>query len=207
MRRQAQPDVIPSKKEHRVVMRRPAKASSEFPTARCRGATGHIEDQNLKSPGSRQTCTIDAEKLGPLAVAYITKMLNCSLETATIPSIWQKSRVIPLFQAGKSPKEAKSYRSVSLLSPMIKLMETSLLPTVMNGVVNAEHQHGFRKGRSTTTSLCEVDQHIRSGLNKKPPINRNIMVALDLPPAFDTVSIGTLLINVSVLEIDPAVKR
>ena len=146
------------------------------------------------------------KELGPLAVAYI-KMFNCSFANATIPSIWKKPRVIPLLNDGKSPKEAQSYRPVSLLSPMIKLMETALPPTLMDGAVYAEHQHGFRKGRSMTSALCEIDGHIRAGLNKKTPVDQTIMVARDLRATFDTVNIDKLLCKVYKLEIDPVVKR
>ena len=162
--------------------------------------------KNSKALGPHQLAPLMLNKLGPLAVAYI-KMFNCSLANMTIPSICNKSRVIPLLKAGKSPKEAMSYRPISLLSPMIKLMETALLPTVMDGAVYAEHQHGFRKGRSTTSALCEIDGHIRAGLNKKTPVDGTIMVALDLRAAFDRVSSDKLLCKVNELEIDPVVKR
>ena len=55
--------------------------------------------------------------------------------------------------------------------------------------------------------LSEIDGHIRAGLNKKTPVDRTIMVALDLRAAFDTVSIDKLLCKVNELEIDPVVKR
>ena len=115
--------------------------------------------------------------------------------------------MISLLKEGKSPKEAKSYRPVSILSPMINLMETALLPTVMEGAVYTEHQHGFRKRRPTTSALCEIDGHIRAGLNKKTPVDRNIMVALNLRAALDTLSIDKLVCKVNEIEIDPVLKR
>ena len=154
----------PCKKEkgHRAVMRKFSKASSEFRLLNVEVQQAIARARNSKALGPDQLAPLMLKKLGPLAVAYI-KMFNCSLAAnMTIPSIWNKSRVIPLLKAGKSPKEAMSYRPISLLSPMIKLMETALLPTVMDGAVYAEHQHGFRKGRSTTSALCEIDEHIRA---------------------------------------------
>ena len=89
---------------------------------------------------------------------------------------------------------------------MIKLLETSLLPTVRKDAVFVEHQHSFRPGKSTTSTLCEIDRHIREGLNKKAPADRTIMVALDLRAAFDTVSIKKLLMKVDCLDIEPVVE-
>ena len=191
----------------RKVKRKLSKASSEFRLLNVEVQQAIARTKNSKALGPDQLASLMLKKLGPLAVAYITKMFNCSFANATIPSIRNKSRVIPLLKAGKSPKEAKSYRPVSLLSPMIKLMKMALLPTVMDGAVYVEHQHGFRKGRSTTSALCEIDGHIRAGFNKKTPVDRTIMVALDLRAASDTVSIDKLLCKVNELEIDPVVKR
>ena len=90
-------------------------------------------------------------KLGPRAAGYITRMFNISLQIGIIPSIWKKARVVPLLKPGKPADEAKSYRPVSLLSPLIKLFEKVLLPHLSSKYEYAEHQHGFTAGRSITS--------------------------------------------------------
>ena len=109
-----------------------------------------------------------------------------------IPSIWKTARIIPFLKPGKPDDTGKSYRPVSLLSPLVKALETLLLPTLTEHLPVVAHQHGFRKARSTTTALYEIDCHITRGLNKRKSIDRTVLVALDLRAAFDTVNINKL---------------
>ena len=71
----------------------------------------------------------------------------------------------------------------------------------------ADHQHGLRKGRSTTTSLYEIDCHITRGLKKRKPVDRTVLVALDLRAAFDTVNINKLLNIILASKITKNTKR
>ena len=71
----------------------------------------------------------------------------------------------------------------------------------------ADHQHRFRKGRSTTTALYEIDCHITRGLNKRKPVDRTVLVALDLRPGFDKVNINKLLNIILASKIPKYTKR
>ena len=71
----------------------------------------------------------------------------------------------------------------------------------------ADHQHGFRKGRSTTIALYEIDGHITRGINKRKPVDRTVLVALDLRAAFDTVNINKLLNIILASKIPKYTKR
>ena len=102
-------------------------------------------------------------------------------------------RLIPLAKPGKDPGQAKSYRTIALLSPVAKLIERLLLPEFNFNVNFQEHQHGFRKERATTTALNCISFYIKAGLNKAKPRQRTLMVALDLTAAFDTVDHHHLL--------------
>ena len=134
-------------------------------------------------------------------------MFNRSIKHSVIPVIWKCSRVIPLLKPGKPADQVKSYRPVSLLSPLIKLLETSMLPFVLESFSHAEHQHGSRKGHSTTTALCEIDDHIRTGLNRRKPAHRTFMVFLDIRAAFDTVNINKLIEMIEKLNLHVNIKR
>ena len=144
--------------------------------------------------------------LGPKAHSYIAGMFQTSLNTGVIPSIWKTPRIIPLLKPGKPDDTGKSYRPVSLLSPLVKALETLLLPTLTEHLPMADHQHGFRKGRSTT-ALYEIDCHITRGLNKRKPVDRTVLVALDLRAAFDTVNINKLLNIILTSKIPKYTKR
>ena len=97
------------------------------------------------------------------------------MSTLSIPSLWKIGRIIPILKPNKSPEQSTSYRPISLLSPLAKLMEKLVLGTL------------------TTTALHAIHDHIQRGLNEKRPNKRTIMVALDLTRAFHTVNIGILM--------------
>ena len=134
-------------------------------------------------------------------------MFQTSLNTGVIPSKWKTARIIPLLKPGKPDDTSKSYRPVSLLSPLVKALDTLLLLTLTEHLPMADHQHGFRKGRSTTTALYEIDCHITRGLNKRKPVDRTVLIALDLQAAFDTVNINKLLKIILASKIPKYTKR
>ena len=130
-----------------------------------------------KALGPDELSPLMLKHLGPKAHSYIARMFQTSLNTGVIPSIWKMARIIPLLKPGKPDDTGKSYRPVSLLSPPVKALETLHLPTLTEHLPMADHQHGFRKGRSTTTALYEIDYHITRGLNRRKPVDRTVLVA------------------------------
>ena len=146
-----------------------------------------------KALGPDELSPLMLKHLGPKAHIYIAGMFQTSLNTGVIPSIWKTARIIPLLKLGKPDDTGKSYHPVSLLSPLVKALEMLLLPTLTEHLPMVYHQHGFRKGRSTTTALYEIHCHITRGLNKRKPVDRTVLVALELRAAFDTVNVNKLL--------------
>ena len=146
------------------------------------------EANNSKALGPDNISTLHLKKSGPLARSYIAALATLSFSTGRIPGIWKRATVIPLLKPGKKPEEAASYRPVSLLSPIARIIERIALPEIRKCVDLPSIQHGFRKGHSTTSALCNVSESVRCGLNKKRPPQRTVIVALDLKRAFDTVN-------------------
>ena len=91
-------------------------------------------------------------------------------------------------QAHKSVNEGPSYRPISLLSPLAKLLESIMLPQIQEAITLKPHQHSFRKGHSKVTALQQISDHITLGLNQEKPVNHTVLVAIDLSKAFDTVN-------------------
>lgn len=54
-------------------------------------------------------------------------------------------------QYEKPSNEDSSYRPISLLSTLARLLETLLLPTMTEHLKPPKHQHGFHKMHSITT--------------------------------------------------------
>ena len=145
--------------------------------------------------------------LGPAAINYVTELFNEVIKSSNTPPIWKTGCIIPLLKPDKLSDERKRYRPVSLLSPLAKTLEVLLQPTILQSVNLANHQHGFRKSRSTVTAMHEITSHLKSGLNKNKPVDRSILVAVDLSCAFDTVNHEILLSDISNLQLDPHINK
>jgi hypothetical protein len=130
--------------------------------------------------------------LGHTAINYLTDIFNLSLNTNNIPSIWKLANIIPIIKPDKSHNLGTSYRPISLISPIAKALEKSILPYITSNIPNITHQHGFKANHSTTTALHNINNAIAHGFNQPQPPHRTITVALDMSKAFDTVNIHTL---------------
>ena len=162
--------------------------------------------KSSKALGPDNISPIMLKHLGPNGITYLTNIFNCSVNQATVPPIWKVGRIIPLLKPKKPADEGTSYRPISLLSPPAKILESILLSPIQDSINLADHQHGFCKGRSTATALQDITDHIKTGLNKKKPVDRTIMVAIDLSRAFDTVNHELLLKEISDLNLDSKIK-
>lgn len=98
-----------------------------------------------------------------------------------------------------------SYRPITLLSPVVKILEAFLLPTFTKHPKLPDHQHGFRSGRSTTTATAEIVNQISNVFKSKKP-NQSILVALNLSKALDTVDHATLLNDIAESILLPSIK-
>ena len=100
--------------------------------------------------------------------------------------------MIALLKPGKDPSIPKSYRPISLLSHTYKLFERLILnritPTVDERLI--PEQAGFRPGKSTTSQVLNLTQHIEDGFEKGMITG---VVLVDLSAAYDTVNHRCLL--------------
>ena len=165
------------------------------------------KSKNSKAIGPDGLSPIMLKHLGPKGIKYLTDIYNMSVNTAIIPSIWKTGRIIPLLKPGKAADKGPSYRPVSLLSPPSKILEALLLPYVSESIDLADHQHGFRKGRSTLTALQTITDHVTKNLNIKKPVHRTVSVAIDLSCAFNTVDHQQLLEDIKALPLNGHIKK
>jgi hypothetical protein len=82
--------------------------------------------------------------LEPIALQYLTDLFNLAPQYNTIPHIWKLTKIIPILKPDKDPKKGTSYRPISLLSPIAKCLENTILPTLTQHLPTIEHQHGFK---------------------------------------------------------------
>ena len=104
--------------------------------------------KNNNSTGPDDINIRHLKHLGPRALDILTKLFNMSLNSNIIPQIWKKAKIIPILKPNKDPHKGQSYRPISLLSPIAKLLEKIILPYITdNYLPNVQHQHGFKTTR------------------------------------------------------------
>ena len=68
--------------------------------------------KNSKAFGPDNIALIMLKHLGPISIAYITRLMNLSMSTLSIPSLWKIGRIIPILEPNKSSDHSKSYRPI-----------------------------------------------------------------------------------------------
>ena len=136
--------------------------------------------------------------LGPLATKHLTSLYNDSLKSCRLlPSIWKTSLVIPIPKPDKDSSQGTSYRPISLLCSVSKVLQAPILPSINEFIAPAKYQHGFRPRHSTTSALLQLTTDIETGFNQRNPHYRTVCMAMDLTPVFDTVSHDILISRIN----------
>ena len=118
---------------------------------------------------------------------WLLTMLNICFMENKIPTIWRQSKIIAILKPGKDSSIPKNYRPISLLCHTYKLYERMILnriaPTIEQHLI--KEQTGFRSGKSCTSQLLNLTQHIEDGY-EEGMITGTAFV--DLSAAYDTVN-------------------
>lgn len=117
-------------------------------------------------------------------------IFNLSLNSS-FPTRWKESYVVPIYKNG-SRSDVECYRGVAILPTFGKLFESivcGMLTDKFRKVIKIA-QHGFMKGRSTSTNLIDfVNDAIRS-IEKRHQVD---VVYTDIRKAFDRVRHNLLI--------------
>ena len=93
-------------------------------------------------------------------------MLKTALNTNIIPHIWKLANIFPIPKSNKDIDKGTSYRTISLLSVIVKTLEKSLLPYITANIPNTPTQHGYKIQHSTVTALHTVNNTVAKGFNQ-----------------------------------------
>ena len=140
-----------------------------------------------KSPGIDGMHPRVLKELAEELAKPLTILMKKSLEDEELPAHWLQALVTPIFKKG-SKTLAENYRPVSLTCIPCKILEKLTVKMIIehikaNQLVN-QRQHGFTKGRSTTTNLLEVMNIWSEALMHGIPVD---VLYLDYQKAFDSV--------------------
>ena len=124
----------------------------------------------------------------------LAKLFNMCLKESCFPDCWKVSSVVPVFKNVGERSTAKSYRPVSLLSVVSKVIEKLVNNRIVDHLENcglfADFQYRFRSSRSAADLLTVVSDRIARAFNRS---RANRAVALDICKTFDRVWHASLL--------------
>lgn len=112
-------------------------------------------------------------------------IFNLILNSCVYPDMWRVSKVFPVYKSAER-SAVTNYRPIALLSNFSKLFECILSNFIYAHVINSisPYQHGFIRGRSTCTNLCEFTQFVSAAMDSRLQVDA---IYTDLTKAFDRV--------------------
>lgn len=139
-----------------------------------------------KAPGNDDIANCLIKNLPQKAIIVLTKIFNACLSLAYFPSAWKVAKVIALKKPGKDGSIPTSYRPISLLPSLAKLLEKIINVRLLKSTCSKliDEQFGFRIAHSTTHQLARLAEHVSNSLNQGESSG---MFLLDMEKAFDTV--------------------
>ena len=171
----------PSQAEMRKLSGQPFNCpdGSDFSLEEVEGALKLLKKR--KAPG-RDNIPAEAVKVSGkyLAREYL-RLFNACLRLGYFPRKWKIASVILLRKdQSKDPRSPKSYRPISLLSCLGKLLENMIATRLESHMTLSSRQYGFVKGRSTEDALNTVLRKCT-----QTTAQYSVLVALDISGAFD----------------------
>ena len=149
--------------------------------------------KNSKSCGVDNIDTYILKLMVDEVLPAITHIVNLSIQHGTFPSLYKRSKVIPLHKKD-DPLEAKNYRPVAILCIISKVIERAVFIQVVeymntNELFHPNH-HGFRAHHSTSTAMIQMYDSWVQAVDKGELAG---VCMLDMSAAFDVVDHRILL--------------
>lgn len=144
--------------------------------------------KNRKAPGMDGIQNVLLKNLSKKSVILLTKIFNGCIKIGYFPTQFKCAKVIPILKSGKDPKRPLSYRPISLLSSLGKILERVILKRLTKFAeetnILAKEQFGFRSEHSTTHQIQRVTKIVTHNRAHRKSTG---MVLLDIEKAYDTV--------------------
>lgn len=146
------------------------------------------------APGIDGLKNVVLKHLPATAVVFLVFMMNQMIKLALWPTSWKIASVTPVLKPGKSPTNPLSYRPISLLSLLSKLVERIIANRLWNELKTKrlipDDQFGFKPGCATVHPHLMMKRDIFQGFEEG---KSTAMTLLDVEKAFDCVWINGLI--------------
>lgn len=142
--------------------------------------------QEGKCPGYDLIDATLLKHLPKKGMLLILAIFNACLRLSHYPGQWKIAQIVMILKPGKPVQEVSSYRPISLLSVVGKLMERMVLNRMrehLTGII-PKHQFGFREGHGTIEQVHRLVDIISRALENKQYCSAAF---LDISQAFDKV--------------------
>lgn len=116
----------------------------------------------------------------------ITHLILQVFRSGIVPPTWKSSYLQPIPKKG-SLSTLSNYRGIAISSCIPKIFDRLLTKRLQQAgeLIFNQHQHGFRKGRSTATNLFEVTQLIHDSFSNGHQVD---IIYFDISRAFDKLN-------------------
>ena len=149
----------------------------------------------------------DAENMHLIYSVYLT-LINMSIAQAVFPQSEKLACIKPTYKGKGDQNDSSSYRLISNLSYLSKLIETTiekqLWAHLKDVIVIPGNQSAYRENHSTETTVCSIMNDMIQMVSEG---KCGILVMLDLSAAFDTVVHKYLLSDLKFIGIDGSAYR
>ncbi|KAE9522075.1 hypothetical protein AGLY_017519 [Aphis glycines] len=123
------------------------------------------------STGHDEIPYIFIKQLPISAISILLKIFNLIWEKRTFPTPWKRAIIIPILKPNKDRHEVTSYRPISLICTLSKLLKKivskRLYWTLKHTNFISNQQFGFQRNKSTIDALTILTEDIYSAFNIK----------------------------------------
>jgi hypothetical protein len=164
----------------------------------------HIKQLRNSSTGQDNVHNRCLKNYTELLVNHLTRLFNQILVQGYIPKAWKQANIILLLKPSKDQKSPSSYRPISLLSCLGKLLEKIIKSRLMLEVerrqILPQHQAGFRSKKSTMYNIVRLERYAKDNLIRS---RHSAVIFFDIKAAFDSVWHDGLLYKLNDLKLPP----